>query len=158
MGVYAGGNYGGGFNEGAFVPSVYPERSPSHPHICHRAKFEILLLVSTLTPADLWGPLYVSLWEILVKSVNRRPSYSDFTILPFRAHFGVPFAPTDLRVKRTHPNRVGTLRYANHWSLAISFIIPKSLPVRNGGAPNRSGIEICSKFWTFLPLIKMGNG
>jgi len=85
----------------------------------------ILLPVLTLMPYFLWGLSYVPSCKMSAKSDNRRPSYSYLTILPFGAHFGVPFAPTDLRVGGTHSNPVGTLRYAHHRSLTLFFRFPK---------------------------------
>jgi len=61
---------------------------------------------STVTPSELWGPLYVSSCQISAKLDNWQPSYSDLTILAFNAHFGVPFAPTHLRVGGPTPTQL----------------------------------------------------
>jgi len=66
----------------------------------------ILLPVPMSMPSILRGPSYVLPCKISAKSDNWQPSYSNLTILPFRAHFGVPSALTDLRVGGPTPTQL----------------------------------------------------
>jgi len=90
---------------------------------------------------------------------NRRPSYSDFTILPFGAILDKKKWQTVLRVGETHPHPVGTTRYGHHRSLTCRFLdFRKSPPIRNDGAPKSSDVEIRAKIWEFMPPVKYRGG
>jgi len=77
----------------------------SAPEICPQTGIqkmplgsEILLSFPMSTLTVLQWPSYASLWQTSAKSDYRWLRYSDLTILPFGAPFGVPFVPMDLRV------------------------------------------------------------
>jgi len=55
------------------------------------------------------------------------------------------------------PLPVDIMKYAHHRSLSFFLDFRKSLPVRIGGAPNRSGIEIWVKIFDIFPPVKIGN-
>jgi len=95
-------------------------------------------------------PSCVSSCKMSAKSDTLRPSYSDFTILPFRAHFGVPFAPTFLRVGVTHTHPVSTVRYA----LESFFSFPKNPPSSKW---RRFKEELCRNFGQNFDLLPLCN-